>query len=219
MNKNLRLLFKELRLAASPLSYIFIAGACMCMIPNYPGLVGAFFVCLGIFYSFQNAREANDVLYTVLLPISKRSAVRAKYMFAVSIECAAFVIFAVLTAVRMKLSGTAVYASPVLMKPNPAFLGFVLIVFAIFNSVFIGGFFKTAYKFAKPFVTFCISTFAFIIVTEIAHHIPPLSFLNSAERSDRPAQWAVFAACALICAAVTFVSMRRSEARFEKIDL
>ena len=66
-----KLLNKEFRLCASPLSWIFLAAAGMTLLPGYPILMGAFFICLGIFQSFQNGREANDVLYTVLLPVQK----------------------------------------------------------------------------------------------------------------------------------------------------
>ena len=67
----MKLLKKDLRLALSPLTPLFLLFSFMALIPRYPILVGAFFVCLGVFYSFQQAREAGDILYTVLLPIRK----------------------------------------------------------------------------------------------------------------------------------------------------
>ena len=51
-----KLLNKEFRLCASPLSWIFLAAAGMALLPGYPILMGAFFVCFGVFHSFQNAR-------------------------------------------------------------------------------------------------------------------------------------------------------------------
>ena len=47
------LLMKEFKLAASPLAYIFLAGALMTLLPGYPILMGAFFICFGVFHSFQ----------------------------------------------------------------------------------------------------------------------------------------------------------------------
>ena len=44
----------------------------MAMIPQYPILRGSFFVCLGIFGTFQSGREAGDIFYTVMLPVSKK---------------------------------------------------------------------------------------------------------------------------------------------------
>ena len=95
------ILQKELQLTASPLSYFFILFAMMTMLPGYPILVGGFFVCLGIFHSFQTGRENNDILFTVLLPVEKSDAVRAKYVFTVFIQMVSFLISFILTLVRM----------------------------------------------------------------------------------------------------------------------
>ena len=51
------LLIKDLRLSASALTYGFLAASLMTMLPGYPILMGAFFICLGIFHSFQDGRE------------------------------------------------------------------------------------------------------------------------------------------------------------------
>ena len=64
------ILRKEMRLSASILSYLFILFGFMFLIPGYPILCGAFFVSLGLFQSFQSAREANDIVFSVLLPIA-----------------------------------------------------------------------------------------------------------------------------------------------------
>lgn len=107
MNK---LLKKELRLTAAPITYFFLAFALMTLIPGYPILVGGFFITLGIFYTFQMARESNDILYTALLPCKKQDVVRAKYAFCVLIELLGWLLCAVLTAVRLTaLREAAVY--------------------------------------------------------------------------------------------------------------
>ena len=79
MKNSRNLLSKEIKLAASPLAWLFISFSLMAFIPGYPILVGAFFICFGIFQCFQSGRENNDILYTVLLPVSKTDAVKAKY--------------------------------------------------------------------------------------------------------------------------------------------
>ena len=56
-----KLLYKEMKLSANPLSYWFIAFSVMTMIPRYPILVGSFFICLGIFYTYQQIREYDDM--------------------------------------------------------------------------------------------------------------------------------------------------------------
>lgn len=74
------LLRKEMKLSASFISYLFILFGLMFLIPGYPILCSVFFVTLGIFQSYQNARETNDILFSVLLPVEKKEVVKGKYL-------------------------------------------------------------------------------------------------------------------------------------------
>ena len=161
------LLNKEIKLAASPLSWFFLAGALMTMLPGYPILMSAFFICMGLFQSFQNARESNDVLYTALLPVRKRDFVRAKYAFSCLVQMIGFLLCAVLTAVRVVFLSTAsAYVGNALMNATPVYLAFVLLIFTAFNALFIGGFFRTGYKLGMPFLYFGIAAFLLVSVAE-----------------------------------------------------
>ncbi|MBQ4381611.1 MAG: ABC-2 transporter permease [Oscillospiraceae bacterium] len=212
------LLFKELRLSAHILTYLFLAFSLMAFIPGYPILVSAFFICFGIFQTFQNGRETGDVLYTVLLPVEKRDAVRARYAFVCLIQLCAFLLLALFTAVRMALLGGAVpYVQNPMMNANPVFLGWVLIIFAQFNVLFVGQFYKTAYKFGRPFVTFIIVALVTVAAAETLHHIPGLEFLNTSERLF--VQLGLMAAAGILYAALTVLSCKRAQRRFELLDL
>ena len=214
------LLNKELFLSSSKISYLFILFGAMAMIPGYPILVGPFFVCFGIFQTFQSGRENNDILYTVLLPVRKTDAVRAKFAFAVIIQMAAFLLETILTILRMLVFSEAVpYVNNAMMNANQIYLAWSLVIFAIFNYLFIGGYFKTAYKFAGPFVTFLITAFVVIIAAEVLHHIPGLTFLNSTSPIDNGFMWGTLAAGALIYGIVTLAACKVSVKRFEKVDL
>jgi len=214
------LLNKEFRLAASPLSWIFLVAAGMTLLPGYPILMSAFFVCFGVFHSFQNAREANDVLYTVLLPIRKQDFVRAKFAFTCCIQILGFVLMAALTALRMTaLAGAKPYVSNALMNATPLFLAFALLIFTAFNVFFLGGFFRTAYKLGIPFLFFGIAALVLIFVGEALHFVPGLEFFN-APGGERPGlQLGILLAAAAVYALATWGSCRASMARFEKIDL
>lgn len=214
------LLIKEFKLASSPLSYIFLAGALMTMIPNYPILVGSFFICFGIFHSFQSSREYNDVLYSTLLPIKKSDFVRAKFVFTVIIQITGFALCAILTVIRMAfLSYSVPYANNALINATPYYLSFVLMIFTAFNTVFIGNFFKTAYKIGIPFLWFGISAFLLIGVAETLHHLPGLSFLNAPAGEKILIRLLILFAAVVIYAAATVLSCRKCERSFEKIDL
>ena len=214
------LLFKEFHLATSPLSFLFLGFTLMTFIPGYPILCGAFFVCFGIFQSYQFAREDQDILYTVLLPVRKSDAVKSKYTAAVVLQLIAFSFFCIFTCIRMVfLSDSGVYTSNVLMGANPVFLAYVLLIFAAFNVVFIGGFFKTAYRFGKPFILFIILSFFVIGIAETLHHLPGLSWMNSLDFSYAGRQIPFFLAATLVYFASTAISCIVSQSRFEKLDL
>ena len=217
MNAMLR---KEMRLSALLLTYLFIAFGFMTLIPGYPILCGVFFITLGIFQSFQSAREANDIVFSALLPVAKRDVVKRKFQFAMLIELGGFALMAALTALRMTvMSGAKAYVGNALMNPSPLFLAFVLLIFTAFNLCFVGGFFRTAYKFGIPFLTFGIVTLVLIFIGEALHFFPGLGFLNTTTGERLGLQFALLAAAAVIYALGTAMSCRASMARFEKIDL
>ena len=216
----IKLLKKEMKLAASPLSYIFIVFGLMAFVPGYPILVSSFFVCLGLFQSFQSAREANDITYTALLPVAKGDIVRAKYAFCIVVELGYFILTSVAVLIRMTLlSEAAVYRNNALMNANLVYLGFVLLILGLFNLIFVGGFFKTAYKFAKPFVAFIVAAFVFVGIGETLIQIPVLSALNAFGFEHIGLQVSVFMVGIASFALLTVVSMHRSIKNFEKINL
>lgn len=215
-----KLMKKEFTLAAAPLTYVFLAFGLMTMIPGYPILVGGFFICLGIFYTFQFAREYNDGLYTALLPVRKRDVVKARYLFVVCIQLAAVLLCGLLTLLRMTaLRGVQVYQANPMMNANPAFLGFLLVIMALFNVIFLGGFYMTAYYYGKPFVLFCVAAFVVVGLGETLHHIPGLGWLNASAGAGVGGQTVVLLTGAGIYALGTWWSMKRSEERFEGLDL
>ena len=202
-----KLFYKEMKLSANPLTYWFIAFSAMTMIPSYPILVGSFFICLGIFHTYQQIREYDDVTYTVMLPV------------VLFIELTAFILCTLLTIIRMKILGTAVpYATNQLMNANMAYLGYTMIVFAVFNSIFLAGFFKTTYKIGKPFFIFCVVSFIIIIMGEILHHIPDLESLNNPSNLSMP-QVVIFAIGIVVFMLCTWLSYQKAVKDFEGIDL
>ena len=220
MKNSRKLLRKEMKLAASPLSWLFITFALMAFIPGYPILVGAFFVCFGIFHSFQSGRENNDILYTVLLPVSKTDAVKAKYKFTVLIQMIAFAISAAITLLRMTLMTDAhPYITNPMMNANQAYLAYMLLVFALFNWIFLCGFFKTAYKFGLPFILFIIFSFLLITVAEALHFIPELAYLNATDTIRDINLWIMLVAAFAVYAIGTSISCKVAMKRFERVDM
>lgn len=214
------ILKKEMTLSASILSYLFIAFGIMFFIPGYPILCGAFFVTLGIFQSFQNAREANDIVFSALLPVAKKDVVKGKFLFSCFIELCSVVLMLGAAVVRMTLlRDTPAYRNNAMMNANLFALGAALLIFGLFNLIFIGGFFKTAYKLGKPFVTHIIVTFLVIGICETLHHIPGLEAVN-AFGFDHILLQAVSLALGIVAyLALTVLSYEWAHRNFERIDL
>lgn len=214
------ILIKEFRLSASVLSYLFIAFGFLFFVPGYPILCGVFFVTLGIFQSFQSARETNDILFSALLPYAKQYVVRGKYCFVCIIELGSLILMAFAVIIRMTLlSDAEVYRSNPLMNANLFALGLAFIIFAVFNAVFVGGFFKTAYKLARPFITYIVLAFLIVGLGETLHHLPGFEALNAFGTERLALQLSLLAAGVVSYAVITWLSCIRSCERFEKIDL
>ena len=214
------LMRKEIKLSASSISFIFILFSAMAMVPGYPILVGAFFVCFGVFQSVQNACMNNDILYTVLLPVKKTDAVKAKYGFTILIQMISFLLTVILTILRMTvLADAAPYTHNAMMNANQFFLAGNLLVFALFNWLFLGGFFRTADKCGKPFLLFAIASFVLIALAETLHHIPGLEFLNNTDTMSDGRHWLILAAALVVYILVSALSCKASIKRFAAVDL
>ena len=84
----LKLLQKELRLCMHPTAPIFLLLSAMLLIPNYPYYVAFFYTGLAVFFTCLTGREQHDVAYTLSLPVRKRDAVRARFLFTVLLQLA-----------------------------------------------------------------------------------------------------------------------------------
>ena len=192
----------------------------MFFIPGYPILCGVFFVTLGLYQSYQYAREANDIVYSVLLPIAKKDVVQGKYLFFCFIELCSFALMSAVTIIRMTvLSESPVYRNNVMMNANPFALGMALVIFGLFNFVFIGSYLKTAYNFGKPFLTYIILAFLTLGIGEALHHFPGLGILNAFGFDHILTQLGLFALGALCYVLITLLSYKNACKHFEKIDL
>lgn len=214
------ILRKEMKLSASILAYLFIAFGLMFLLPGYPILCGAFFTCLGLYQSFQYAKEANDIVFSALLPIAKCDIVKGKYAFTCIIELSSLFVMAVCVALRMSVfAGSAVYAGNVMMNANMFALGAAFVIFGLFNLIFLGEFFKTGYNVNKPFLKFIIAAFLCIGIFEAIHHFPGLEWVNAFGTDFLGLQLTSLAVGIAIFIALTVLSCRKACENFEEINL
>ena len=215
-----KILLKEMKLSASILSYVFIVFGLMFLLPGYPVLCGAFFTTLGIYQSFQNTRETNDILFSALLPISKEDVVRGKYLFVCLIELCSALLMTLIAVLRMTVfADSPVYRENALMNANGFALGTAFVLFGLFNTIFVGGFFRTVYRIGKPFIIYIVVNFVVIAVAEALHHFPGLSALNAFGTNAFGLQIGLLILGMSIYVVLTYISFRKSCSRLERIDL
>ena len=214
------ILRKEMKLSASPLCYLFIPFGLMFFLPGYPILCGTFFTTLGLFQGFQYAREANDIVFSALLPVSKRDIVKGKFLFVCFIELCSLLLMLAAALIRMTaLADSAVYRSNAMMNANLFAVGGALLLFGLFNLIFLYGFFRTAYKMGKPFVLYCVVSFLVIGALEVLHHIPGLEAVNAFGFAHIGLQLGLLLGGLAVFLLLTALAYSAACRRFEKIDL
>ncbi len=227
------LLNKEFKLCLHPTIFIYLALVLMLLIPSYPYLVSCFFVCNAIFFVFQNARENGDSMYTAMLPVSKTQTVKARGLFVVIVQMIDIVLMAGMCALSLvampgfNSGGT---------DHSLTLLAFALILFTIFNLIFLPSFYKNGYKAGTAFIKGAIGVWIWIVVAEglmIASgammmngaNVPFFRFL--AEKLDCfpktseawTAQGILFGTAAVIYALGTWLAVRLSVKHYERVDV
>lgn len=143
------LLLKELRLGVSPFFYIlpFLTGALM-LIPGWLYFIVLLYFCWITVPNMCGTYKAqNDLLFSFMMPVTKKDIVKAKIAVIVILELLHIVI-----AVIFGMINTHLYPNftNFFFGPTVGFWGLCFIMLAIFNLIFISMYFKTAYKFGAP---------------------------------------------------------------------
>lgn len=210
------LLYKELRLAAHPNLFIFMSLGALVLVPAYPYGMIFMFGCLGPYISFLYSRETNDIYYTALLPVKKSDVVKSK---------CALMAFSQLVQLLISLPFAFLRTSflpegnIVGIEANAAFYGFGLMIYSIFNLIFLPIFFKTAQKVGKAFLLAGIPTLLAIIMMESIVHFPNLEWLDSVAKTDIIKQLPILIIGAAAYALVMMFAYKKSASNFEKVDL
>ena len=213
-----KLLKKEFLLFTHPTSWMFLAFGAMMLIPGYPMYLPVFFATLGLFYACLSARENNDLYYTLLLPVRKRDAVRARALYFAIFELlqlAFCVPFAILRhALRIGPNAAG-------MDVNVALFGLTLMLMGLFNLLFLPRLYRNPAAVGKPFLIVTVFVFLYIVAAETCCFAVPFfrDVLDTPDPQHLPAKLAVLGIGAALFALLTITGTRRAEAIFEKVDL
>ncbi|MDL2289638.1 ABC-2 transporter permease [Clostridia bacterium OttesenSCG-928-F22] len=210
------LIYKELRLSAHPSSYIYMLLGALVLVPSYPYGMVFFFGCLSPYMTLMYGRETNDIFYTAMLPLKKRDTVKAKCLLIALVQLMQLLISLPFAVLRVHILPAG---NPAGIEANVAFYGFGLLVYALFNVIFLTQFFKTAYKAGKAFVQAVIPAGLIIILMEVLSHLPGLSWIDSTLPADMLRQLPILLAGVLAYVLGMVVAYRVASKRFEKVDL
>lgn len=125
----MKLLYKELMLAAHPTSLVFACLGCLVVVPAYPYTVIFMFGCLAPYITFLYARETNDAWYSAILPITKRESVKGKCQLIVFIQ-----LFQLLLSIPCVVLRTILHIenNPVGIDATIAWYGLGFIIYGVF---------------------------------------------------------------------------------------
>lgn len=207
---------KEVRLCAHPTSIVFSFLGCLVIVPAYPYTVIFMFGCLAPYLTMLNARETNDAWYTAVLPVTKRESVAAKFTLT-----AAFQLFQLLISVPFVLLRVTldIPNNPVGIDATVAWYGFGLVIYAVFDLVFLTTFYKSGYRAGMAFILAAIPMAMLMLAAEATAYIPALVWLDSYDSEHLLKQLPILIAGAACYAAALLAAYRISAKRFEKVDL
>ncbi|MFL0249775.1 ABC-2 transporter permease [Clostridium neuense] len=214
----IKLLRKELLLCMHPTAPIFLILSMMLIIPNYPYYVVFFYTGLAVFFTCLNGRENNDVFYTMTLPIAKKYIVKSRFVFVVLLELLQMLVAVPFAIIRqlMPLPGNQVG-----MDANIALFGLSFIMFALFNYIFFGIYYKNVDKVGKAFGLSSIAVFIYIAVAETCAHVIPFvrDYLDTKDPKYITYKLIVLAVGIVIYALITYSTYKKSVRSFEVLDL
>lgn len=213
-----KLLKKEFTLTMHPTVPVMLLLGTMVLIPNYPYLVAFFYVTLSLFFTCLNARENNDAVFSLSLPVRKTDLVRSRILFACIIELLSVLIAAPFTVLSAKIAPQGNAAG---MDANMVLLGQALLLFGLFNLVFFTSYYKDIAKVGVSFVKTCVVSFALVAADVcLCYAVPYIKNVLDTPGFEHVAPKAVcLLAGALSFAALTLAAYRIGAKRFLKLDI
>lgn len=210
------LLYKEMRLAAHPTSIVFSFLGCLVLVPSYPYSVIFMFGCLAPYITFLNSRETNDAWYTAILPVTKRKSVMAKCLLITIFQLFQLLFSVPFVFLRNTLN---IANNPVGLDATVAWYGFGLILYAVFDLIFLTNFYKSGYKAGKAFILAAIPLVLMMVAIEATAHIPAFSWTDSYQPKDLIIQLPILVIGFICYGVIVTLAYRTAAKRFEKVAL
>ena len=214
------LLYKEFKLATHPTVYFFLLLSTMLLIPSYIYHVAFIYTLLGVFLVFLTGRENKDILATVSLPVRKRDVVKARLSMITIIE-----LTQIFLSIPFAIIGVRINPLPAGntagIEANYALFGSVLIMYGLFNLLFIPAVYRNPNKLGIPFLVSGLVVLVYGTAVEaLVQLVPALKMtLDNTNPAHAPMQLLVLAFGIVFYALTLWFTHKRSVENFEKVDL
>ncbi|MFD0716951.1 ABC-2 transporter permease [Paenibacillus sp. GCM10027626] len=215
------LVIKDLKLGIQPIMFVlpFLMGLLM-LIPSWIYFIVLLYFCwITVPNMFGNYKTHNDLMFTTMMPVTKKDMVKARVSVIVILEIlhvgAAMIFGLIHDLVYSNLNITYLFFAPTM-----GFWGLSMVMLAIFNIVFIPMYYKTAYKYGGALASAIIAAMLFAgIVQWLGIQIPSMFDIFNVTVADHIGFHAsILAAGIVIFAAFTLIAYRIAEKRFLKVE-
>ena len=213
------LLYKDYKLFWHSYIFAYLIFSAFLLIPSWPYFIAfSYIIWIGFITAFFTGRSNQDVFFSVSLPVRKKDAVLARVSAIAALE-----LLQIIAAVPFAVLNNAIYdnGNGAGMNVNFAFFGSIFIMYAIFNIIFLPGFYKTAYNVGKPMVLAIIAAFVFAALVNIAVLMVPVlkTNLNGLGTDHIASQLPALFIGIVLFVGLTWLAYKISANRFEKVDV
>nr|AHF25609.1 hypothetical protein [uncultured bacterium Contigcl_23] len=213
----MKLLMKEWKLCMHPTGYIMLLCSALILVPGYPYGVCCFYMALAIYFICLTARENHDASYTLMLPVSRGDAVKARILLSAALEAVDLLLMGMFILLKYAIGNIP---NPAGLDAGLALLGEGMILFAIFNMIYFPLYYRDINKPGKAFLAGSAAVFAWSVFEVIATYTVPFYRTLDTPDPQNMGDKALYTLAGLaLFLAGTGKSIRLSTKRFEEKDL
>jgi len=214
------LVIKDLKLGVNPMFFLLpvLLGALM-LVPGWLYfLVPLYFCWITIPNMFAGFRTQNDLVFTMMMPVTRKDMVKARVFVIVIMELLHIVIAMIYGIFTIRLYPDLTYF---FFAPYMGFWGLCFVMFAIFNMVFVPMYYKTAYKYGGATIASITAAMLFAGVAQwvgIQNSFFSDTF-NGTGADTMSLQLTILIAGIVIFIASTTIAYRIAVKRFLKVEI
>ncbi|MGG2091857.1 ABC-2 transporter permease [Bacillus sp. S13(2024)] len=214
------LVMKDLKLGLNPMFFVLpvLTGALM-LVPGWLYFIVILYFCwITIPIMFAGYRTQNDLIFTTMMPVTRKDMVKARVFVIVILELLHIVSAIIFGMFNIRLYPNQTYY---FFAPHMGFWGLCFVMLAIFNIFFISMYYKTAYKSGKATFASVTAAMVFAVVAQwlgIQNSFVSDIF-NGSGADNMTLQISILIAGILIFISFTMIAYRIAYKRFLQVEI